>query len=77
MKNSSENNLMDHLYQCIKMKEHYDLYGCRNQTTEKLDPQKELVAPKELLLPKLFSRRSLSTSSTRSALSMIKNYWKR
>jgi len=73
-----ENNLMDNLYLCIKKKEHYDPNGGQNQTTGKLDPKKELVTPKKLLLPKLFSRRPLSTSSTRrSLLSVIKNYWKK
>jgi hypothetical protein len=77
MHKGSENNLMDNLFLCIKRKEHYDPDGGRNQTAEKLDPKKELVAPKELLLPESFSRRHSSTFSIKGALSVIKNYWKK
>jgi hypothetical protein len=72
-----ENNLMDYLYPCIKRKKYHDRHGDQNQLEEKIDPPKKLVVPKELLLPKLFSRRHSSTFSTKRVLSVIKNYWKR
>jgi hypothetical protein len=77
MSKGLKDNLMDHLYQCIKRKEHYDPNGDRNQIAGKLDPKKEFVTPKELLLPKLFKRKHSSTFSIKGALSVIKNYWKK
>ena len=77
MSKALENNLMDNLYLCIKRKEHYDPDGRRKQMAEKTDPQKEAVTPKELLMPKFFKRKSLSTLSTRMLSSVIRNHWKK
>jgi hypothetical protein len=72
-----ENNLMDYLYLCIQRKEHYNITGNGSQIAEILDPPKIPVVPKELLLPELFSRIHSSPFSTRKALSVIRNYWKK
>ena len=69
-----KDNLMGDLYLCIKRQEYYDPNGGRIQMAKKLDPKKELVTPEKILMPRFFKRRSLSTFSTRRALSVIKNY---
>ena len=76
MSEGLKDNLMGDLYLCIKMQEHHDTNAGWIQMAQILDPQKELVTPKKLLMPRFFKRRSLSTFSTRRALSVIKNYWK-
>jgi hypothetical protein len=77
MHKGSENNLIDNLYLCIKKNEHNDPTRVRKQIAEKLDLKKEVVSPKELLLPESFSRRHSSPFSIRRTLSVIKNYWKK
>jgi hypothetical protein len=77
MSKALENNLMDNLYLCLKRKKHYAPNVSRNQIGEKSDPQKEVVTPKELFMPKFFQRKQLSTPSARRLLSVIKNYWKK
>jgi hypothetical protein len=77
MHKSPENYLMDNLFLCIKRKEHYGPDRGRNQIAEESNPQKEIIARKELLLPELFSRIHSSPFSIKRALSVIKNYWKK
>jgi hypothetical protein len=77
MHKGSENYLMDNLFLCIKRTEHCDPNLARNQMPEKTNPKKELSTLKKLHVPKLFRRRSLSSFSTRRALSIIKDYWKK
>jgi hypothetical protein len=77
MHKGSENNLMDNLFLCIRRTEHHDPKLNRKQIPEKLDPQKELITSKELLLSGISKRRHSLICSPICALSVIKNYWKK
>ena len=77
MHKGSENYLMDNLFLCIKKKDHHDPKANKNQIAEESNPQKEIIARKELLLPELFSQIHSSRFSIKRKLSVIKNYWKK
>ena len=73
MRNHSENYLMDNLFLCIRRTEHHDPKLNRKQIPGKLDPQKELITSKELLLPGKSKRRHSLICSPIYAVSMIKD----
>jgi hypothetical protein len=77
MHKGSENYLMDNLFLCIRRTEHHDPNLDRNQIAKKLDPQKELITSKELLLPGKSKRRHSLICSPICAVSVIKKYWKK